>query len=90
MLSQCEQWKRELADGIKAIVASGGTGSGVTHLREHLRTLNLAVHTVKVELERLKSKFNDDVIKRSKVDDDVMSSSKVDDDTTSAEASKSL
>ena len=51
VLSQCEQWKRELVDGIAALQEMGVS---VAHLKEQLRTLIKVVDTLRVELGKVK------------------------------------
>ncbi len=51
MLSQCEQWKREVAEGIKAMQEAG---AAVAHLKEFLRNLVKSVDALKAELAKIK------------------------------------
>ena len=51
VLSQCELWKTELADGIRKMQESGVP---VTHLKEYLVTLIKSVDMLKVEIDKIK------------------------------------
>ena len=50
MLAECEDWKKQLVDGISKM-ESGGV---VNHIKEYLRMLVKATDTLKVELDKIK------------------------------------
>lgn len=67
VLSQCERWKRDLVDGIAALQ---GTGVGVAHLKEQLRTLIKVVDTLRAELGKIKpSDFQKSTVLRESDED---------------------
>ena len=51
MLEECEEWKKQLVDGISKMQDSGAI---VGHIKEYLRMLAKATETLKVELEKIK------------------------------------
>ncbi len=51
MLAQCDQWKREVAEGIKAMQEAG---AAVAHLKEYFRSLVKSVDTLRAELAKIK------------------------------------
>ena len=72
MLSQCERWKRDLADGIAALQR---TGVGVAHLKEQLRTLIKVVDTLQAELVKIKpADFQKSTVSRESDMEDAASS----------------
>ena len=50
-MAECEEWKKQLVDGISKMQESGGA---VNHLKEYLRLLAKATDTLRVELEKIK------------------------------------
>ena len=50
VLAECEEWKKQLVDGISKM-DSGGVAS---HIKEYLRMLVKATDTLKVELDKIK------------------------------------
>ena len=51
VLAECEEWKKQLVDGISKMQESGGA---VNHIKEYLRLLAKATDTLKVELDKIK------------------------------------
>ena len=51
VVSQCDQWKAEVAEGIRKMQEAG---AAIAHLKEFLRTLVKSVDTLKSELVKIK------------------------------------
>ena len=51
VLAECEEWKKQLVDGIAKMQESGGA---VNHIKEYLRLLAKATDMLKVELDKIK------------------------------------
>ena len=51
ILAECEEWKKQLVDGISKMQEGGGV---VNHIKEYLRLLAKATDQLKVELDKIK------------------------------------
>ncbi len=50
VLAQCEEWRKELATGVRRLQEKGET---TTHLNTHLQNLNKSIDTLQSEIEKI-------------------------------------